>query len=88
VVNADGSDRRPLTHLTVQDSLASFRDWSPDSTRILYVSTGLLDGSDAVFPSSLYNLWVADVASGTLDPLTEFTDPEADNFSGDWSPAR
>lgn len=87
VINADGSDLRPLTRLTVEDSLAAFRDWSPDSTRILFTSLGLLDGSDAVFPESLYNLWVADVAGGTIEPLTEFTDPEADNFSGDWSPS-
>ncbi|HEX5037207.1 MAG TPA: hypothetical protein VFX30_08630 [bacterium] len=86
VMNADGSDRRPLSRLTVEGGLGSFRDWSPDSTRILFVSLGLLDGSDAVFPESLYNLWVADVADGSLVPLTEFTDVKADNFSGDWLP--
>jgi Tol biopolymer transport system component len=83
IMNADGSHQTPLTKLSVAAAAEGL--WSPDGTRIAYVSVGAFDGSDNLDanPAAL-NVWLmkADV-SGAV-PLTKLT--KADSNGPVWKP--
>ncbi|HSM85076.1 MAG TPA: hypothetical protein VLT16_02935, partial [Candidatus Limnocylindrales bacterium] len=57
VMNADGSAATPLTRLTsgVNNGLPR---WSPDGSKIIFVSSRALDGTDATNTNSTLNLWI------------------------------
>lgn len=74
VMNADGTGRTAVTRLTVAEPDLSWPNqqtiWSPDSTRIAFMSGGALDGSDALLPVSIRNIWTAKADGSAVTPLT------------------
>lgn len=81
-MNADGTNAAPLTRFTQVNTLFELA-WSPDGTRIAFVSAGALDGSDT--PGNTYNIWVAKTDGSGITPLTRLTGLSL-NFSPQWSP--
>jgi Tol biopolymer transport system component len=74
VINTDGSGLTRLTNREGEDTAPS---WSPDGSRILYISS--------VFTTGAYlNIFVMDADGSNPHPLTNFTD--TDGFSAGWSP--
>jgi hypothetical protein len=59
VSRIDGSEKRALTTWT-DGSWASGTDWSPDGTQVVF----------AAHHADQQNLWIADLGSGDVDPLT------------------
>ncbi len=70
VVNTDGSNLQPLTHLTATQAFNDLPKWSPDGSRILFESSRDLSGGD--FPNSniTRNIWVMNADGGNPTPLT------------------
>lgn len=69
--NADGSSAAPITRLTngEVDNLV----WSPDGSKIAFISSRALDGSDALNANSTFNLWVMNADGSGATPLTQLT---------------
>ena len=61
IVSADGSRDLPLTQLTACNADNDDPQWSPDSTELVFYSSGALDGFNAANGSEPYtrNIWVA-----------------------------
>ncbi|HUS63353.1 MAG TPA: hypothetical protein VMZ28_02380 [Kofleriaceae bacterium] len=79
VMDADGSNREPLTELT---SVVTLRRplVSPDGSVIFYQSTRVPDGSDEALETNAYNVWRMDPDGSNHVPVTEHT--LADEYSG------
>jgi Tol biopolymer transport system component len=73
VVNADGSGATPLTRLTALFAESSFSAWSPDGSKLFFVSSRALDGSDHNAPNSTFNIWVMNADGSAVTPLTKIT---------------
>ena len=58
VANADGSGETALTQLTAKGADSFSPVWSPDGSKIAFLSTRALDGSDASNTNSTTNIWV------------------------------
>jgi Tol biopolymer transport system component len=77
--NADGSGATPLTQLTVAD--ASFPAWSPDGTKVAYISARRLDGANGVngfnfnqfFFIPVPNIWLMNADGSGSTPVTRFS---------------
>jgi TolB protein len=82
VMNADGSDQRALTHLTISE--AADPQWSPDGSQIAFWSLRALDGSDASNTTS--NIWVMKADGSNVRPVTKLTANGADCYHPSWSP--
>lgn len=81
-MNADGSNLAPLTKLTKAESGGPA--FSPDGGKIVFSSTGALDGSDN--PNNAGNIWVMNLDGSGAAPLTRATAQGVDSFSPLWSP--
>lgn len=80
----DGSGIRAVTrfqHATVGDF-----DWSPDGSRLVFSSNGVLDGSDVAKRPFARNIWVLNADGSGAFPLTRATDWGYDNTNALWSP--
>ena len=90
VMNADGTGATPLTRLTVNPASPSWTSqrpvWSPDSTKLVFLSVGALDGSNALNTNDVYNLWVAKADGAGVAPLTRLTASGVYQSSPAWSP--
>jgi Tol biopolymer transport system component len=88
VINADGSGATPLTRLTAAGviTLTLGGGWSPDGSKIAFISRRALDGSDAGTQFGTANIWVVKADGSNLTALTQLT--AAGTFSSDpsWSP--
>jgi Tol biopolymer transport system component len=86
MVNADGSGGlTPVTSLTNANSFSPA--WSPDASKIGYVSSRALDDNDILNTNSTTNIWVvnADGTGGSVH-LTGLTAAGANSSSPAWSP--
>ena len=81
VMNADGSDQRALTNLTIPVGAAD-PQWSPDGSQIAFWSVRALDGSDASSPTA--NIWVMKADGSNVRPVTKLT--ASGGYHPSWSP--
>jgi Tol biopolymer transport system component len=97
IVNADGSMPKALTRLTAAQVIppliptavaaASNPVWSPDGNKIAFVSTGAIDGSDAVNTNNISNIWVMNADGSSAGAITQFTNLFIPTLQGlSWSP--
>jgi Tol biopolymer transport system component len=87
VMNADGSSPTPLTRLTAASADSLNPVWSPDGSKIAYLSARALDGSDAVnMPNGTQNIWVMNADGSSPAPLTRLTGELTDCLNPAWSP--
>lgn len=89
IVRADGSGLNPLTKGTASPAMLSFfPSWSPDGTKILYLSNLKLDGTDALNTNLIQNIWVVnpDVTNPNPTPLTQLAGSNSSIFNPTWSP--
>jgi Tol biopolymer transport system component len=70
VMNADGSGATPLTRFLNAANMQPV--FSPDGTKLAFLSSRALDGSD-VFLGASTNLWVAATDGSGATPLTRYT---------------
>ncbi len=91
VMDADGSNARPLTALTANFSgagnfAATDVVWSPDGNKLVYDSFRALDGSDSPAVLQLSNIWIVNADGSGSAPLTRATALHADSTRPGWSP--
>jgi Tol biopolymer transport system component len=72
-INADGTGLAPLTKGTAAGTSSLAPRWSPDGTRIVFVSSLRLDGSNAANTGNTQNLWIVNADGSGLAPLTRAT---------------
>jgi TolB protein len=84
IMNADGSGRAPVTKLTAAAVDAGTPVWSPDGSKIAFVSARALDGSDAA--ALTFNVWVINANGSGATPLTRLSFGGNGAFSPSWSP--
>ena len=84
VMNADGTGVKPLTKLT--QSLLVDDIFSPDGSKIAYLSSRALDGSDTANTAGVQNLWVMNADGSGSTPVTKLTGAGAQTTSFAWSP--
>lgn len=76
LANPDGSGAAPLSTLTAASSGSPA--WSPDGTKIAFLSSRALDGSDASMAG--FNIWMMNSTGSAVVPLTRYT--TANQLSG------
>jgi Tol biopolymer transport system component len=86
VMNADGSDPRPLTNLTTANADSGTPIWSPDGSKIAFSSARALNGNDAQNTNNIFNVWVVNADGSNPVPLTKLTDLFTDIGDQAWSP--
>jgi len=85
-MNADGSGAAPLTRLTAAGvDLLTF-EFSPDGSKVAFISSRALDGTDAMNTNGVHNLWVMNADGSNPTPLTRLTAAGANVSSAFWSP--
>ncbi len=84
VMNADGTGAKPLTKLT--QSFLVDDVFSPDGSKIAYLSSRALDGSDTANTAGVQNLWVMNADGTGSTPVTKLTGAGAQTTSFAWSP--
>jgi Tol biopolymer transport system component len=85
-MNADGSGATPLTKLTASGTSVDNALWSPDGSKILFESARVLDGSDALSPNFIFNIWLINADGSGATSLTKLTAPGTSNEEPVWSP--
>ncbi len=85
-VNADGTGLAPLTHATAARADSAQPQWSPDGTKVVFVSRRNLDGTDAPSVNDTYNIWRMNADGTGLTPLTNTIAYGADGWMPQWSP--
>src|SRR5579862_212171 len=81
VMNADGSGRKPLTNYNVNPGSYLFvPTWSPDGSKIAFLSGDALDGSGQ--PSTQWCFWTMNADGSALAPLT--TTSTGSNWNTKW----
>jgi Tol biopolymer transport system component len=86
VMNADGSGQTPLTRLTATSAISLTPVWSPDGSKIAYVSARALEGSDFATLNSTQNIWVTNADGSNQAPLTKLATGGANAAAPIWSP--
>jgi Tol biopolymer transport system component len=81
LMNPDGSGQAALTKLTasIDHSLNPNPLWSPDGSKIVFVWSGRLDGTDFANDNSTANIWVINADGSGATPLTTLTAKSANN---------
>jgi Tol biopolymer transport system component len=86
VMNPDGSGAAPLTKVTAAGAVSQAPTWSPDGSKIAFISDRAVDGSNALNTNSTFNLWVINADGSGATPLTKMTAAGADSVGFAWSP--
>ncbi|HEX5036095.1 MAG TPA: hypothetical protein VFX30_02950, partial [bacterium] len=83
---ADGSAAKPLTRMTRPNTDCGGAEWSPDGSRILFLSLRALDGSDTINEEDALNLWIMDADGSNPRVVARFEDPDTSPSSAEWLP--
>jgi Tol biopolymer transport system component len=83
-VKSDGTGATPLTKLTASNAFSFGAAWSPDGSKLAFLSVRALDGSDA--PNTTFNIWVMKSDGTGATPLTKLTAAGAGPRTCAWSP--
>jgi len=86
LMNGDGSGATPLTKLTAAQAYSLIPVWSPDGSKVAFISARALDGTDAANTNGAVNIWVANADGTGATPLTMLTAAGAKSFDPAWSP--
>lgn len=87
MMNADGSGAVPLTRLTSNMVSARGVIWSPDGSKVAFLSNRALDGSNRKNGTEgIFNIWVVHLGHSKAIPLTKFTAVGINVLSVEWSP--
>jgi TolB protein len=86
VVNGDGSGAKPLTSLTNAGLGSGGPQWAPDGTKVVFVSTRKLDGSDAANTNGTMNIWVMNADGSGVKSIASVTALNANSVQPQWSP--
>src|SRR5215813_1340411 len=81
-VNADGTGLTPLTSATAVGAGSGAPQWSPDGSRVVFLSSRKLDGTDA--QNGTDNIWRVNADGTGLRPITNAT--FVSSFYPQWSP--
>jgi Tol biopolymer transport system component len=71
VMKSDGSGATPITRLTAFGANALGGIWSPDSSKLLFISERALNGTDLA--NATTNVWVVNADGTGASPLTKLT---------------
>lgn len=82
VVNSDGSAAAPLTKLTASMASSVLPAWSPDGTRIAFVSARALNGTNSAI--AVRNVWIMNADGSNQHPLTQLSAAGSSDIA--WSP--
>ncbi len=85
LVRSDGKGLRPLTRATTFLANSRYPEWSPDGSKIVFVSPLDLNGADALNRWGTDNLWRVNADGTDLMPLTRLTAPYSETGSPQWS---
>jgi Tol biopolymer transport system component len=72
-IQSDGTGATPLTRLANVASSDAELTWSADGSRIAFISSRALDGSNAANANGTFNLWVMKADGTGALPLTRYT---------------
>jgi Tol biopolymer transport system component len=86
IINADATGAAPLSKLTASAATSSGPAWSPDGSKIAFLSARALDGSNAGNTNNTSNIWVMKSDGTGALPLTKLTANGALSFFSVWSP--
>ncbi len=84
-MNADGTGLMALTHYSARYAGANGPKWSPDGSKIAFLSNGNLDGSDAAGINNPLNVWLMNADGSGRVPLTHVTGVGVYAEHVDWS---
>jgi len=73
VIKSDGSGATPLTRLTGVAASDADLVWSVDVSKIAFISSRALDGSNAVNANDTFNIWLMNADGSGATPLTRLT---------------
>jgi Tol biopolymer transport system component len=82
LMNADGSGAKALTKLTAAGAHSDFPTWTPDGSKIVFVSSRALDGSDAVTPNGTRNVWLMNADGSGAGAVTKLTGSSTESAEG------
>jgi Tol biopolymer transport system component len=77
-VKAGGSGLLPLGTASALKAGSSNAIWSPGSTRVIFLSTRNIDGSNSVNPNGTVNIWRVNADGSGLSPVTRVSARSAD----------
>lgn len=87
VMNSDGHGAAPITQLTSDIVTARYVLWSPDGSKLAFLSNRALDGSDRRNgKEGIFNLWMVNADGSEARPLTRFTAVGINVLNVKWSP--
>jgi Tol biopolymer transport system component len=85
-MSANGTGLTPLTDATAYQADSVAPQWSPDGSKIVFMSSRSPDGTDAMNAYRTYNIWRVSADGTGLVPLTRATASGADSLEPQWSP--
>lgn len=83
IMNADGSNPKPITFVTASNIACANPQWSADGSMIVFQSNQKVDGSDA--SGGTVNIWVVGVDGSGLKALTSITAQGVTSGFPQWS---
>lgn len=86
VENIDGTGAKPLTQLLSVGAGSTAPVWSPDGTKLAFVFTRALNGSDAANTNTTANIWIMNADGTGAAALTKLTASGANSSSPAWKP--